>query len=127
MTIYVFDQDRAKQFYVDKLGCEVRTDVNMGSFRWLTVAPRDQDELELVLMPIDGPAMTRDAKDTLRELVSAGKLAPGVFATRDCRQTYAELKARGVEFKSEPAERPYGIEAMFVDDSGNLFSLTQRT
>jgi len=26
----------------------------------------------------------------------------------------------------EPAERPYGTEALFRDDSGNWFSFTQR-
>ena len=37
------------------------------------------------------------------------------------------LQAQGVEFKSPPTERFYGIEALFKDDSGNWFSLTQRT
>ncbi len=45
--------------------------------------------------------------------------------TADCRATYRELSAKGVTFLSEPAERPYGIEAMLRDDSGNLISLTQ--
>jgi hypothetical protein len=34
---------------------------------------------------------------------------------------------RGVEFTQPPAERPYGIEAILRDDSGNWFSFTQRT
>jgi len=38
-----------------------------------------------------------------------------------------KLKAKGVQFISEPAERPYGIEAVFKDNSGNWFSLTQPT
>lgn len=125
-TIYVLDQERAKAFYTEKLGFELREDVNLGQFRWLTVAPKGVRDLELVLMPVDGSPMVGDQKDTLRGLVQAGKLGVGVFATSDCRKTYAELKARGVEFKSGPEERPYGIEAMFVDDSGNTFSLTQR-
>jgi predicted enzyme related to lactoylglutathione lyase len=61
----------------------------------------------------------------LRDLVAKGALSAGVFATDDCHKTYAELSERGVVFLSEPAERPYGIEATFRDDSGNLFSLTQ--
>ena len=48
------------------------------------------------------------------------------MATDDCRATYEELRSRGVEFMQEPAERQYGIEATFRDDSGNWFSLTQR-
>ncbi len=38
---------------------------------------------------------------------------------------FEELSAKGVAFLQEPAERPYGIEALFRDDSGNWFSLTQ--
>jgi hypothetical protein len=57
---------------------------------------------------------------------AAGKLGAAVFQTKDCRKTYAQLKARGVVFKSEPSERFYGIEAIFQDDSGNCFSLTER-
>ena len=46
--------------------------------------------------------------------------------TDDCRATYEELRAKGVTFLEEPADRPYGIEAVFRDDSGNWFSLSQR-
>jgi catechol 2,3-dioxygenase-like lactoylglutathione lyase family enzyme len=124
-TVYVLDQDRAKAFYTEKLGFELRQDVRMGNFRWLTVGPKAQPDLELVLMPLQGGMMTDESAASLRALVESGKLGIGVFATRDGHKTYAELKARGVAFRSEPAERPYGIEAMFVDDSGNMFSLTQ--
>jgi glyoxalase/bleomycin resistance protein/dioxygenase superfamily protein len=41
------------------------------------------------------------------------------------RKTYQELKARGVQFLQEPQERPYGIDALMKDDSGNWFGLTQ--
>lgn len=125
-TVFVLDQDRAKAFYTQKLGFEVRTDMTMGNFRWLTVGPEGQPDLEIVLMPVAGAPMPEGDKGTLRTLIEAGKLGAAVFATRDCHKTYAELKARGVEFTSEPAERPYGIEAIFKDDSGNWFSLTQR-
>lgn len=130
-TIYVTDQERAKQFYCGKLGFEVRTDATMGSFRWLTVGPKTQPEIELVLMKIAhmemGPKnLTPERVEMLRELVEAGVLGAGVFQTDDCKKTYAELKDKGVEFLREPKEMPYGIEAVFRDDSGNFFSLTQR-
>ena len=125
-TIFVLDQDRAKAFYTEQLGFELRTDITMGTFRWLTVGPSGQPDVELVLMQVARSPMLGDSTETVRTLVRSGKLGGGVFATRDCRKTYAELLAKGVTFKSEPQERPYGIEAMFVDDSGNLFSLTER-
>jgi catechol 2,3-dioxygenase-like lactoylglutathione lyase family enzyme len=46
----VLDQDSAKAFYTDKLGFEVRTDVTMDGFRWLTVSPHDQPDLEFILL-----------------------------------------------------------------------------
>lgn len=125
-SIYVLDQEQAKSFYTEKLGFEVRSDVTMGNFRWLTVGSREQPDLELILMPIQGFPMSDDERASLRALVQTGVLGRAVFATRDCRKTHAELKAKGVVFKSEPQERPYGIEAVFVDDSGNMFSLTER-
>jgi hypothetical protein len=48
-----------------------------------------------------------------------------VMATDDCQRTYEELSAKGVTFLSEPAARPYGIEATLRDDSGNMMSLVQ--
>ena len=131
VTIYVTDQDRAKDFYVGKLGFEVRTDATMGSFRWLTVGPKTQPEVELILMQIKasemGPkALTPERAGMLRELVEAGVLGAGVFEVDDCRKSYEELKARGVVFATEPKEMPYGIEAVMRDDSGNFFSMTQR-
>ena len=63
--------------------------------------------------------------DRLRELVEAGTFGGGVLETDDCRATYEELRANGVEFMGEPQERPYGLEALLKDDSGNWFSLTQ--
>jgi catechol 2,3-dioxygenase-like lactoylglutathione lyase family enzyme len=125
-TVYVLDQDEAKAFYTEKLGFEVRDDVRMDDFRWLTVGPKDQPDLRIVLMPIGGGPTTdeQDAKH-LRALVAKGALGAGVMRTDDCQATYKELSARGVDFVQEPAERPYGVEAVFRDNSGNWFSLTQ--
>jgi catechol 2,3-dioxygenase-like lactoylglutathione lyase family enzyme len=131
-TIYVLDQDSAKDFYVNKLGFEVRQDITMGEefegsgqgFRWLTVGPPSQPDASYILADC---RMGHSPENTaeLRSLVAKGAIGPGVFATDDCHKTYAELVERGVVFLSEPAERPYGIEAVFRDDSGNWFSLTQ--
>lgn len=127
-TIYVVDQERARAFYTEKLGFEVKADQKLGNFRWLTVSPRGQAEPDVVLMSIDqAPSLDDESRAMLRKLVEGGKLGACVFQTKDCRKTYAELKARGVQFRAEPEERFYGIEAMFQDDSGNWFSLTQRT
>jgi catechol 2,3-dioxygenase-like lactoylglutathione lyase family enzyme len=125
VTIYVLDQDTARDFYVNKLGFEVRTDATMDGFRWLTVGPKGQPDLEIVLMATTGPNMDQETSEMLRTLIRKGALGAGVMEAADCRQTYEELKARGVEFTSPPTERFYGIEALFKDDSGNWFSMTE--
>ncbi|MCA9630136.1 MAG: VOC family protein [Myxococcales bacterium] len=125
-TVYVLDQDSALDFYTNKLGMEVRTDARMGDFRWLTVGARSQPDLELVLMPIQQSPMWDEKRvETMRELVQAGAFGIGVLRTDDCKRTYDELSAKGVKFRGPPTERPWGLEAMLLDDSGNWFSLLQ--
>jgi catechol 2,3-dioxygenase-like lactoylglutathione lyase family enzyme len=125
-SILVFDQDQAYDFYINKLGFEVRTDSKMGPFRWLTVGPKSQPDLELVLMPLTpGPALDEASCNQLRELVKNGKLPGGVFDTADCQKTYEELRAKGVEFSGPPKEEFYGIATILKDPFGNWFSLTQ--
>jgi catechol 2,3-dioxygenase-like lactoylglutathione lyase family enzyme len=126
-TVWVKDQDSAKAFYVDKLGFRVVQDVTMGSFRWLTVSPPAQDDLDLILMPIaKTPMMAEADADVLRVLVEKGALGPGVLEVDDCQKTYDELKAKGVVFLGPPKQQPYGIETMMRDDSGNWFSVVER-
>jgi catechol 2,3-dioxygenase-like lactoylglutathione lyase family enzyme len=126
-TVYVIDQESARAFYVDKLGFEVRADQKMGVFRWLTVAPKTQPNLQIILMPI-GPSPMMDATTAaaFRALIEKGALGCGVLETDDCQGTYEELLQKGVEFRGPPAQRPYGLEAVLKDNSGNWFSLVQR-
>jgi catechol 2,3-dioxygenase-like lactoylglutathione lyase family enzyme len=125
VNVFVLDQDRAKKFYTDKLGFEVRSDATMDGFRWLTVGPKGQPDLNILLATPAPPMFSEDDAAALRGLVAKGAMSGGVIETDDCRKTYAELKKKGVTFLQEPAERPYGIEALLRDDSGNWFSLTQ--
>jgi catechol 2,3-dioxygenase-like lactoylglutathione lyase family enzyme len=127
-TISVDDQDAAHDFYVGKLGFEVRTDHRMDNgFRWLTVGPKGQKDVEIVLMkPTAGPMFDEEDVEAIHKLARRGKLGAGVFYTRDCRRTYETLKERGVEFMSEPTEQFYGVEATFRDSAGNWYSLTER-
>ncbi|QWF85590.1 VOC family protein [Amycolatopsis sp. CA-230715] len=127
--VFVLSQDSAKEFYVDKLGFALRNDMTMGEggFRWLTVSPPEQPGVEIILMEPGPPQHDPETERALRELVAKGALGAGAWETADCRKTYEVLSARGVTFLQAPAERPYGIEALFRDDSGNWFSLTERT
>ena len=126
-TIWVLDQDEALEFYTQKLGYELNTDATMDDFRWLTVSLPGQPDYELVLSVPGAPMMDEQSAEQVKALVAKGALGAGAFETDDCRATYDELNARGVTFLSEPTERFYGIEATFRDNSGNWFSMTERT
>jgi catechol 2,3-dioxygenase-like lactoylglutathione lyase family enzyme len=137
-TVYVLDQDQAKDFYVGKLGFDVKVDHTMpNGFRWLTVSPKGQTGLEIILMKVGsggdfakmkgGAEEQNRAKDVeaMAALLKKGMLSAGAFDTADCRKTFEELKAKGVEFLSEPKDQFYGVEAIFKDPFGNWFSMTQ--
>jgi catechol 2,3-dioxygenase-like lactoylglutathione lyase family enzyme len=126
-TLFVADQDEARDFYVNKLGFEVRMDNTAGSFRWLTVSPKGQPDFQIILMKLAPYGqMDTESAASLRNLIQKGISAAGVFETADVQKTYEELTARGVEFASPPQKKFYGTEAVFKDPTGNRFSLTQR-
>jgi catechol 2,3-dioxygenase-like lactoylglutathione lyase family enzyme len=128
VSIFVLDQDRAYEFYVNILGFKVHTDASMGpGMRWLTVCPPEQPDLEITLMAItDGMMFTKETAEQMRNLVKKGTFGFGVFECDDIYATYEELKKKGAEFTKEPKKEFYGIEALLKDDSGNWFSLGQK-
>ncbi len=126
VTIYVTDQDAAKDFYVNTLGFEAREDITIGNgFRWVTVSHPNQPELEFTLM-VPGPPLDEEAAASMRRLLDKGALSAAGLEVDDCRRTYEELVAKGVTFLQEPAERPYGVEAVMRDNSGNWLVLVEK-
>ena len=127
--LWVHDQDEALAFYRDKVGLEVRSDVTvpeLGNFRWLTVGPAGQDDINIALMAIPGPpVMDKDTADEVRNLMAKGFAGTIFLTTDDCQASYEELSGRGVEFVEKPEPRPYGIDAAFRDPSGTNIRLTQ--
>ena len=127
-SLFVTDQQKAYEFYVNKLGFKVHTDATMqNGFRWLTVTAPDEPQHEIVLFPatenING--FDDETRNALKLLLDKGVMGAGVLLTPDCKATYEELKAKGVYFKSEPKEQFYGTECIITDGCGNWFSLTQ--
>ena len=122
--IYVLDQDEALDFYVGKLGLEVHTDADLGFMRWLTVIVPGSPNSELVLA---SPEMGHDEATAaeIRALVTKGGGSGVIFSVDDCRRTYEELVAKGVEFTQEPTEHFYGIDCGLRDPFGNPLRITQ--
>ena len=123
-TVYCLDQEAARDFYVDLLGFECRSDVTMNGFRWVTVGHPSQPELELTLMT-PGPPLDDEAAAFVRRQLGKGQMGGLGLRVDDCRRTHAELAAKGVEFLQEPADRPYGVEAVMRDNSGNWLVLVE--
>jgi catechol 2,3-dioxygenase-like lactoylglutathione lyase family enzyme len=125
ITVYCLDQDIARDFYVGNLGFEARTDIVMGEgFRWLTIGHPSQPELEVTLMT-PGPPLDPDAAAFIRSQLEKGQVGGLGLRVDDCRKTYAELSAKGVTFLQEPSDRPYGVEAVMRDNSGNWLVLVE--
>lgn len=123
---YVLDQDSALDFYVNKLGFKKHTDVRKGEFRWLTVTPPDQPDLEISLLAAkESHAMDKESADALAMLIRKGLFGFGSFQSTDVFAAYEEMHAKGVEFKAPPKKEFYGVSCNFKDDSGNWFSLSE--
>jgi catechol 2,3-dioxygenase-like lactoylglutathione lyase family enzyme len=128
VAVWVHDQEDAKAFYTEKLGFEVREDATLdelGGYRWLTVGPPDQPDVNLMLTQPGPPAFDEDTKKQILALVAKGAMGPGILRTEDCRKTCKELERRGVELGSQPEERFYGIDATVRDPSGNVWRIVQ--
>lgn len=123
--LYVRDQDEALDFYTNKLGFRVHTDVKNGNYRWLTVQHPDQPGFQLGLAVPESPILDADSASALRALVAKGAMPALVLEVSDVVATTAAMRARGVEFTQEPVARFGSVDAGFRDPSGNGWKLVQ--
>ena len=124
-SVFVQDIDESLAFYTDVLRFSAGDDIRIGDdFRWCTVFHPNQPELHLHLTT-PGPPLSPELVEAMVRAQSDGGL-PGVgLHVDDCRKTYEDLLAKGVEFLQEPQERPYGVEALMRDNSGNWMVLVE--
>jgi catechol 2,3-dioxygenase-like lactoylglutathione lyase family enzyme len=118
-SIFVDDQQKALEFYTNKLGFQLKNDVPVGADRWLTVvSPEAPDGVELLLEPSGHPAV-KPFKDAL--------VADGIpfnsFGVKDVHAEYERLIALGVEFVQKPADMGPVITAVLDDTCGNLIQI----
>jgi catechol 2,3-dioxygenase-like lactoylglutathione lyase family enzyme len=123
--LYVRDQDEAVEFYVEKLGFRVHTDVRNGDYRWLTVQHPDQPSFQLGLFKPESPGLDAGTAQSVREIVAKGAMPPLLLTVDDCRAAYERMRARGVEFTQEPVERYGNLDAGFRDPSGNGWKMIE--
>ncbi len=124
--LFVLDQDQAKDFYVDTLGMEVATDLDLGFMRWLTVRLPGDPGREILLERPGPPAMDEETAAQVRELVTKGAMGGWLsITTDDAQATFETLKARGVDITDEPSPKPYGIDFGIRDPFGNAIRIGQ--
>ena len=118
VTILVSDQDRSRQFYMEKLGFRLVVDVKIeGAGRWVGVSPPDGSAILGLVMPKPGL--------TLADRI--GRETQVVFLTDDVHAKYREWQLRGVPFASPPITPPWGgTFTTFEDPDGNSFGLAGR-
>jgi catechol 2,3-dioxygenase-like lactoylglutathione lyase family enzyme len=92
--------------------------------RWVTVSHPSQPELQVTFVT-PGPPLDPESADFLRRQLEKGDWGGLGLRVDDCRATHKELVAKGVTFVQEPADRPYGVEAIMRDNSGNWVVLVE--
>ncbi|MDQ1619141.1 MAG: hypothetical protein QOE19_1710 [Actinomycetota bacterium] len=123
--ITVHDPDEAIAFYRDALGLELRTDVSAEGFRWVTLSPMSQPDVEIVLVEPHAGHPAADG-DALLRLVTKGSLNGVIFRTDELDATFEKIRASGAEVLQEPTGQPWGVrDCAFRDPSGNMVRITQ--
>jgi predicted enzyme related to lactoylglutathione lyase len=122
-TLYVDDQEKALQFYTDKLGFQKKADFSHGSYRWLTVAsPEDPEGVELLL-----ESNADLAGKTYQQALHGQSRPAAQFLVTDVQAEHDRLAAMGVKFTRPVTSTTGSIIAILDDTCGNLIQLTQLT
>ena len=116
VMIPVSDQDKAIEFYTEKLGFEKRSDTPFGDGnRWVEVAPAGADTVIALVEP--------------RPQDSVGVVVPVGLNSKDVDADHADLKAKGVDVDDEVSRMGDPVPPMFWfrDQDGNTLMVVERT
>ena len=117
VVVPVDDQERAKEFWISRVGFEERSDESYGDERWIEVAPPGGSPV-LVLSPRPPGEPRRDVPEQLPH-------SPVFFTCDDIEATHRELSERGVPFPAPPQRMHFGWWALFEDPDGTRYALGQ--
>lgn len=118
VTLVVHSYDEALSFYVERLGFEVREDVDLGDKRWVVVAPPGASTALLL-------AEAADAAQGRRVGDQTGGRVGFFLRTDDFVATHRRLSAAGVRFLEPARHESYGTVAVFEDLYGNRWDLLE--
>ena len=121
IVIMVSNQQKALEFYTQKLGFEKKLDTDTAGFRWIVVGPKNSDT---VISLVDSPQMKKESSEEKQRAENRIGHSTGVwFFTKDIKKTFAELKENQVEV-TEPQKQVWGGTMCTVyDQDHNSFGL----
>jgi catechol 2,3-dioxygenase-like lactoylglutathione lyase family enzyme len=121
-SVYVDDQDKALMFYTSVLGFLKKSEVPLGTYRWLTVvSPEAPDGPELLLEPDQHPAV-----GPYKRALAEDGIPMASFGVKDVRAEHKRLESAGVRFTQPPVDMGPVTTAVFDDTCGNLIQIAQR-
>lgn len=119
VSIFVSDQDRAKDFYTNVLGFELRADEPLypgAAARWVAVAPKGAATEAILYLPDENWQHYRQV---------VGQSQALTFNVTDMDALHRDLKAKGVKFVQEPDKQPWGNYATIEDSENNRLILVE--
>jgi glyoxylase I family protein len=120
-SVMVEDQAKALAFYTDILGFAKKMDFPVGEYRWITVASKDRDDLQLALEPNANPA-----GKAFQQAMFAQSIPVASLESNDLDADYARLTKAGVAFTMPPTAAGAVKIAVFSDTVGNLIQIHQQ-
>lgn len=121
ILVMVSDQQRALDFYTQKLGFTKKVDTDVAKFRWIVVGPKDSNT---VISLVDPTSMNEWSKDSIDNAEKKIGTQTGIwFFTKNIDETYNELKSKGVEITKPEKQVWGGIMSTVYDQDENSFGL----
>jgi len=121
IVVIVSDQQKAVEFYTQKLGFEIKTDMSFVGIRWIEVSPKESQSTISLMLP-NVQMMSNEG------VVEAAKKGIGTetgvwFYSDDMQSTYEGLKNKGVDITQPEKQEWGGIMSKFKDQDGNSYSI----
>jgi lactoylglutathione lyase len=120
--IYVSNQSRAVEFYTQKLGFEVKSNMQFGdNIKWIEVAPKESNSTLSLVEP--NRELLKTDEEINRVKMKIGTDTDVWFYANDIESTYEELKGKGVNLTKPEKQDWGGTMSILKDQDGNLFGL----
>ena len=121
IMVMVSDQQKALEFYTQKLGFERKLDTDTAGFRWIVVGPKDSKTVISLVDPYSMKEWAKKPPDNPEKRI--GQPTGIWFYAKDINATYKELKSKDVEI-TEPEKQVWGgIMSIVYDQDKNSFGL----